>query len=178
MKVKELPELVKRLQSLTKGRKKKDVIFACVGTDRSTGDCLGPLVGHLLQQKGYNVVGTIDDPLHAMNLPDRIANEIEPTGKFVIAVDACLGQSSSIGLFQVLAEPIRPGAGVQKDLPPVGDIHIAGIVNVGGFMEYFVLQNTRFSLVYNMSHTIVEAIETTFKPKRSGKRHEKELIPI
>jgi len=43
-------------------------------------------------------------------------------------------------------------------LPPVGDMHITGIVNVGGFMEYFVLQNTRLSLVMKMSHIIAEAI--------------------
>ena len=53
---------------------------------------------------------------------------------------------------------IKPGAGVKKNLPPVGDMHITGIVNLGGFMEYIVLQNTRLSLVMNMAETISSAV--------------------
>lgn len=33
-----------------------------------------------------------------------------------------------------------------------------GIVNVGGFMEYFVLQNTRLSLVMRMAHVIADGL--------------------
>ncbi|MCL6574238.1 MAG: DUF1256 domain-containing protein, partial [Bacillus sp. (in: Bacteria)] len=48
-----------------------------------------------------------------------------------------------------------------KDLPAVGDIHITGIVNVSGFMEFFVLQNTRLNLVMNMAKTIANGIYET-----------------
>src|SRR5690554_6738809 len=51
----------------------KNTVFMCIGTDRSTGDSLGPLVGMYLSGLGYNVCGTLDDPTHAMNLADRIA---------------------------------------------------------------------------------------------------------
>ena len=54
--------------------------------------------------------------------------------------------------------PLRPGAAVNKDLPPVGDMAISGIVNVGGFMEYVVLQNTRLSLVMNMANKIAQVL--------------------
>ncbi|MNJ05080.1 hypothetical protein D3C73_1661750 [compost metagenome] len=37
-------------------------------------------------------------------------------------------------------------------------MHITGIVNVGGFMEYFVLQNTRLSLVMDLAELIAKAI--------------------
>ncbi|MNY42755.1 hypothetical protein D3C86_1776740 [compost metagenome] len=60
---------------------------------------------------------------------------------------------------------MRPGAGVNKQLPPVGDIHMTGIVNVGGFMEYFVLQNTRLSLVMQLGDKIVSAVESIFAQK-------------
>jgi putative sporulation protein YyaC len=66
---------------------------------------------------------------------------------------------SSVGCIQLGPGPVRPGAGVNKDLPPVGDIHITGIVNVGGFMEYFVLQNTRLSLVMKMSEIIAQSLK-------------------
>ena len=45
------------------------------------------------------------------------------------------------------ARTAKPGAGVNKDLPPVGDLYITGVVNVGGFMDYLVLQNTRLYLI-------------------------------
>ena len=52
-------------------KQKAGVIFLCIGTDRSTGDSLGPLVGHKLRKcrlKKAAVIGTLDKPVHAMNL--------------------------------------------------------------------------------------------------------------
>jgi putative sporulation protein YyaC len=64
----------------------------------------------------------------------------------------------NVGVIQVLDGPVKPGAGVNKELPAVGDIHITGIVNVSGFMEFFVLQNTRLNLVMKMAKTIANGI--------------------
>lgn len=37
-----------------------EITFVCIGTDRSTGDALGPLTGSLLQESGMeNVIGTL-----------------------------------------------------------------------------------------------------------------------
>ena len=69
---------------------------------------------------------------------------------------------SSIGQVRHKQGPLKPGAGVNKDLLPVGDEHIIGIVNVGGFMEYFILQNTRLSLVVRMANEIVELVQKRF----------------
>jgi putative sporulation protein YyaC len=140
----------------------KSIVFVCIGTDRSTGDSLGPLVGtHLTkhQYNGLHVFGTLEDPVHAMNLNDTIEHveRLFPNA-FLVAVDACLGQLTSVGHITVADGPVKPGAGVQKELTPVGDMHLTGIVNVGGFMEYFVLQNTRLSLVMNMSEIIARTL--------------------
>lgn len=135
----------------------------CIGTDRSTGDCLGPLVGTRLSKSTshhFQVLGTLQQPVHAMNLQETIVSlQASDPHTFIIAVDACLGQSSSVGSVQVVEGPVRPGAGVNKQLPPIGDMHITGIVNVGGFMEYFVLQNTRLHLVMGMAEVIADTIE-------------------
>ena len=40
----------------------------------------------------------------------------------------------------------------------MGEIHITGIVNVSGFMEYFVFQNTSLHLVMEMAKTIANGI--------------------
>ncbi|WP_054972425.1 spore protease YyaC [Paenibacillus sp. A3] len=133
-------------------------VFFCVGTDRSTGDSFGPIVGTFLEEAGYKVIGTLENPAHAENIRERI-NEIPPES-VVIGIDACLGMHSSIGNIRVDSGPVRPGAGLGKELPPVGDYHITGIVNEGGFMDQFVLQNTRLSLVMDMAKKIVSAIRT------------------
>ncbi|MFC0210937.1 spore protease YyaC [Paenibacillus chartarius] len=139
----------------------RPIVIVCVGTDRSTGDSLGPLVGtHLSKYHvgGYHLYGTLEQPVHAMNLADTVSDiQSRFANPFIIAIDACLGQLTSVGCIQVANGPLKPGAGVNKELPAVGDMHVTGIVNVGGFMEYFVLQNTRLSLVMNMAEVIARA---------------------
>lgn len=134
-----------------------DIIFFCIGTDRSTGDSLGPLVGTKLKEMGYsNVVGTLHDPAHALNLEAKF-NAL-PKDKLVIAIDACLGQAHCISTIVIDDTPIKPGAAVKKELPPIGDISIKGIVNIGGFMEHNVLQSTRLSIVVDLVNIITESI--------------------
>jgi len=137
-------------------------VVICIGTDRSTGDSLGPLVGTKLKLNDSNefaVFGTLDEPVHALNLEETIKtvrSSYPHSG--IIAIDASLGQLNSVGSIQIVDGALKPGAGVQKDLPEIGDFHVTGIVNVGGFMEYFVLQNTRLSVVMRMSELISNAI--------------------
>ncbi|MFS1510953.1 spore protease YyaC [Chengkuizengella sp. SCS-71B] len=140
----------------------RKIIVLCIGSDRSTGDSLGPLVGyHLSHFKDctFDIFGTLEEPVHAVNLNDKLA-EINKNyhNPFIIAVDACLGKLTSVGHIQVGSGPLKPGAGVNKSLPSVGNIHVTGIVNVSGFMEYFVLQNTRLNLVVEMSKIIADSI--------------------
>lgn len=139
-----------------------DLVYMCIGTDRSTGDCLGPLVGsklHRLYLKKATVYGTLDEPVHALNLTETIS-QVKKKHKhpYIVAIDACLGELKNVGMVTFGAGSLKPGAGVNKELPEVGQAYITGIVNVGGFMEYFVLQNTRLSLVMNMAEMIATAI--------------------
>lgn len=140
----------------------RPLVVLCIGTDRSTGDSLGPLVGTRLQSFAHPLVkvyGTLDQPVHAVNLEETL-KDIHQTynDPFIIAVDACLGRTESIGFISLKPGPLQPGTGVNKNLPEVGDIHVVGIVNVGGFMEYLVLQNTRLSVVMRMAQIISESL--------------------
>lgn len=161
-------ELVSILPVATNQR---PIVFVCIGTDRSTGDSLGPLVGTLLEEKRMNsfyVYGTLEDPIHAVNLAEKL-DEIKAKhfNPIIIAIDACLGRLKSVGYIQLANGPVKPGAGVNKELPSVGDYHITGIVNVSGFMEYFVLQNTRLNLVLKMAKVIANGIfqaSMTYQP--------------
>jgi len=141
------------------------VVLLCIGTDRSTGDCFGPLAGSQLsheRQDFFHIYGTLDQPVHAANLQDYIENIRQTfSNPFIVAIDACLGSVENVGYINICDGPLQPGAGVNKSLPPVGDIYITGIVNVGGFMEYLVLQNTRLNLVMNMSQVLVQGLYKT-----------------
>lgn len=137
------------------------VVVMCIGTDRSTGDSLGPLVGTNLTEKfrSPHVYGTLSNPVHAINLEETL-NQVNAVigNPFIIAIDACLGHHSSVGELTFSRGSLRPGAGVNKVLPEVGHYHVTGVVNVGGFMEYFVLQNTRLNLVFQMADIISRSI--------------------
>lgn len=166
---------------LSEGSSGHPIIVVCIGTDRSTGDSLGPLVGSRLcsfiGKETFRIYGTLDHPVHAVNLKDTIREiEMKYEHPFIIAVDACLGQLSSVGQVTVGRGPLKPGAGVNKDLPEVGSIHITGIVNVGGFMEYFVLQNTRLSIVMRMAECISHSLAATLL-KISNHPYEKSATP-
>jgi len=148
------------------------VTVICIGSDRSTGDALGPLVGTRLSRAalpGLTVHGTLESPVHAANLSERLAalgsrSHDEP----VVAIDACLGKAENVGTASVRPGPLKPGSGVHKTLPPVGAFHIVGVVNVGGFMEYFVLQNTRLSLVMRLADLIAESfLDSLTKHRRA-----------
>ncbi|WP_077215220.1 spore protease YyaC [Bacillus dakarensis] len=149
----------------------RPIVFVCIGTDRSTGDSLGPLIGTLLEEKAnspFHIYGTLEDPIHAVNLEDKI-NEIKEKhlNPLIVGIDACLGRLKSVGYIQIGSGPVKPGAGVKKELPDVGEYHITGIVNVSGFMEFFVLQNTRLNLVLKMAKVIANGIHeasTVYRP--------------
>lgn len=143
----------------------RELVVVCIGTDRSTGDCLGPLVGTRLKTLGTrraSVFGTLNSPVHAVNMEERLQEIMDQhRDPFVIAVDACLGRTERVGFINVNDGAIKPGTALGKSLPPVGNVHLSGIVNVGGFLEHLVLQNTRLSLVYDMADVIARGISYT-----------------
>ncbi|OON95463.1 MAG: spore protease YyaC [Epulopiscium sp. Nele67-Bin005] len=139
-----------------------ELVLICIGTDRATGDSLGPLIGYKLKDLKYTnikIYGTLDEPVHAKNLHDTIIH-VQKTHPhaLVISIDACLGSVQNIGCVSIGEGSIRPGAGVQKELPAVGDLHIIGIVNLSSAMNMSVLQNTRLSVVMKMADLIASGV--------------------
>ncbi len=150
-----------------------DIIIACIGTDRATGDALGPIVGHYLSKSSIGhakVFGTLENPMHAKNI-EEIMNNIKSEYKkpFIIAIDACLGKTNHIGMINLGKGSLTPGSGVNKILPPVGDIYITGIVNFSGFMDMMVLQNTRLNLVMKMAEIISKGLAKLLSCNIDGK---------
>lgn len=139
----------------------REIVFVCIGTDRATGDCLGPLVGTRLQgfSRNLHVFGTLEEPAHATNILE-VLNRLENDylNPLIVAIDACLGSFDRVGFINIKKGSLKPGTALKKTLPEVGDFYISGVVNVGGFLEHMVLQNTRLHVVYRMADTIARGI--------------------
>lgn len=137
------------------------VSVVCIGTDRSTGDSYGPLTGHMLSRLSifdFKLYGTFENPVHALSLPQTL-EQIDLAHSLVIAVDACVGNADFVGYIGLGREPVRPGSGLGKQLPPVGDIAVTGIVAMNGVAPFIMLQNASLGLVYRMAEKTFCAIQ-------------------
>jgi putative sporulation protein YyaC len=154
----------------------RPIIFLCIGTDRSTGDSLGPLVGDKLKfmvRDNIHIYGNLENPVHAKNLCE-IIDEIKLlfSNPFIVAIDACLGSLQNIGKIFIEKKPLTPGAAMNKNLPPVGDLSVTGIVNISGTLEFMVLQNTRLYTVMSLADIISKGIYHFVLKSIGGKKIE------
>lgn len=137
-------------------------VFVCIGSDRVTGDSLGPLVGTSLFHSSmfpFPVYGTLHRPIHALNLDTSIRSiKHRHPGCPMVAIDASLGTKRHQHYITISAGGLYPGAGVDKDLMKVGDISITGIINTSGQYSQMILQSTRLSTVMALADCICQGI--------------------
>ena len=143
-------------------QKKTKTLFLCIGTDRSTGDSLGPLIGYKLMErkiKNAKIVGTLDSPIHALNLEYCIKGiRKDYSDHVIVAVDASVGNVENIGYVTLGRGSLKPGLGVCKDLDAVGDLFITGIVGASKSGDPLMLQSVRLSVVMRLADCISKSI--------------------
>ena len=142
----------------------KDITVLCIGTDKSTGDSLGPLTGTLLKErfKSIEVIGTLDHPVHAQNLEKSIS-EIDKNNRLIIVIDAANGNPEET--IRVKKGGIKPGEAVGRDFEEIGDISITGTVNRNfgvHNVNKLLLNTTRLKRVYTMAKCISQALHFVF----------------
>lgn len=124
-----------------------------IGSDRTTGDCLGPLVGEFLSGVGSFVVyGTLDEPIHAANMADVVRG----IDGFTVAIDAALG--SPVGGISVRRGPLAPGAAFGRELPRVGNVAISALVCEAGPLGFERLRSVRLGFVRDVAHAIAVSL--------------------
>lgn len=137
-------------------------VILCIGTDRMIGDCLGPLVGTMLDRAAKDrltVYGTLQNTVHALNLPETVFQiKKKHPNRTILAVDASLGSDEHVGTVFIRPGRLRPGAGVRKNLPEIGDIAITGIANSESCRPYLDLQTARLSTISSMADRICGCI--------------------
>lgn len=133
----------------------KEPVFLCIGSDRSTGDSFGPLVGTMLKEHliPYQVFGTLSEPVHAQNLK-IVLKEIQKKklDSLIFAIDACLGDPHQIESIYFNEGSFCPGNAVHQTLPEVGDYHLKAVVNhLDPFFPVHSLNNTRLDTVMRLA---------------------------
>lgn len=155
------------LREKIEGVEISDLIFLCIGTDRITGDCFGPLVGYKLKylfkdEKNIKVIGSLDNTIcshNILNVINDINNKYE--APFLIAIDAALSNKTNIGKVIVTKNRMNVGRGLSKNSIYVGDMSIKGIVSKdlkNPKYNFKLLQNTPLSLIMNMADSVAQGI--------------------
>jgi len=136
----------------------EDIVFICIGTDQSTGDSFGPLMGSRLQRLGFpHVIGTLAFPCDAYRVEAEV-KALQQQSKLIIAIDACLGSEKQVGQYLMTQGPLLPGAATGRRLPAVGDYSIAAVVNESGPKAYWKIQNTSLYIVMELVHVLAAQI--------------------
>ena len=138
---------------------KEDIVFLCIGTDKITGDSLGPYIGTQLKKRGLCVYGCIGDTVNATNLTAAAVRIYrEHKHPFIVAVDACLGRKEHVGYASLSTEKLKAGAGVNKALLPVGNIAVTGIVTEFGTDSFTRLMNVPAEKIALMGNAMARAL--------------------
>lgn len=155
------------LKEKISGLEISELIFLCIGTDRITGDCFGPLVGYKLKclfrdEENIKVIGSLDDIIcshNILNVINDINNKYETP--FLIAIDAALSNKSNIGKIVVSGNSMNIGSGITKNNIYVGDMSIKGVVSrdlKNPKYNFKLLQNIPLNLIMNMADSVAQGI--------------------
>lgn len=133
-------------------------VVLCIGSDRVTGDCLGPIVGQMLTERGAKafVYGTLARPVTALNLRDAVSHiKNAHADKKVLAIDSSVGRFADVGKIRVAFGAIAPGSADGKKLPKVGDVSITATVTDP---RKTPLSAVRLGTVYALARRITDRI--------------------
>lgn len=137
-------------------------VILCIGSDRVTGDALGPIVGQMLVERNVDafVYGTLARPVTALNLRENVKHiRAVHTDKKVLAIDSSVGKLADVGKIRVAFGAIAPGSADGKRLPKVGDVSItATVTDLSQTPLSAVRLGTVYSLASDIANRIVRAI--------------------
>lgn len=110
----------------------KETIVICIGSDKVSGDMLGPLVGSSLREKyhlPYPVYGAVGESVNGINLEEYLSMISRRHKKSrVIAVDAALGKNEDVGMIRLKRGGIKAGGALDREGERIGDLGIVGVV--------------------------------------------------
>jgi len=155
-------------------RKFFEIVFLCIGTDRIIGDCLGPLVGTMLEEKlekynifNFTIYGTLQKNICYTNIQEII--EILPKkhkNACIIVIDAALSNKENIGKIFINKEKMVLGKSLNKSKVEIGDISIKAVVGKNYKLSKYnftSMQNISLNAVIRLASLIADGIYEVIK---------------
>ena len=141
-----------------------ETVVICIGSDKVSGDMLGPLVGSSLREEyhlPYPVYGVVGESVNGVNLEEYLEMiSVRHKGSRIIAVDAALGNERDVGKIRLKKGGIKAGGALDRVGDKVGDIGIVGVVAEERDPKdvYRALLGVPFALVEELASRISEMI--------------------
>ena len=141
-----------------------ETVVICIGSDRVSGDMLGPLVGSSLREEyhlPHPVYGAVGDSVNGINLEEYLAMISRRHGESrIIAVDAALGKGEDVGRIRLKKGGIKAGGALDREGEKIGDVGIVGVVAEESEPKdvYATLLGVPFPLVEELARRIAEMI--------------------
>ncbi len=135
-------------------------VILCIGSEKVTGDALGPITGELLTNK-YSlpcfVYGTLGSTVTALNVSKILSfiRSRHPSRK-ILVVDSGLGNEHAVGKIRCFPGGIKPGQGVGKNLPITGDFSVLGIVGLK--TEAHLISSFPLGIIFSLAESISKII--------------------
>lgn len=151
-----------------------DLVFLCIGTDRMTGDCFGPLVGTKIKEKiennnifNINIYGSLEENVSYTNI-DETLNKIKKKhpNSYIIAIDAALSKKENIGKIFVNEGKLTLARGLNKNKIQVGNANIKAVVGKDYKLSnynFIALQNISLNSVIKLADIVSEGIIDVIK---------------
>lgn len=137
-------------------------LILCIGTDKISGDSLGPAVGSLLRDRyrlPYPVFGVEGCCVNGINLPEyRQLLTAHYKDTPVIAVDAAVGDEHEVGTVKYRKGGVKAGGALGRESDYIGDIGILGVVGIKSHDALSTLMATPYSDVIALAERIAASL--------------------
>ncbi len=152
----------------------KQIALLCIGTDKMTGDCFGPLVGTKLMQLledyniyNVNIYGSLEKNINYTNILEVLKKvKDENKNSCIVVIDAALSSKENIGKIIITNKNVSLGEGLKKDKVEIGNIGVKAVVGKDCKMPKYnfkILQNISLNVVMTLADVVANGIFESIK---------------
>lgn len=139
-------------------------VIICIGSDKISGDCVGPLTGVALREKlniKAFVYGTTENAVHGKNLAAYLAfiQSVHQNNP-IIAVDACMSDCHRAGEIKVIKGGVHPQRALTRRKNPVGNLGVLAVVSKTSANPLSALMSVAIDDVEKLSNKVAFALKS------------------
>lgn len=139
-------------------------VIVCIGTNKISGDALGPLVGDFLVEiydiDAY-VYGKSGGNVNGVNFSAYYAHiQSHHADSIIVAIDSCLGAKADVGKIKVTSAGVRAGGALGKNNQRIGDIGILAVVGEYGQDNFNTLKSIDKIFVQDLAFSVAVKVHS------------------